>query len=71
MVDSFSNKLLTKEELATNNLESHLAGFGKRAPVAKFRNKRFTAKGIQNSCTLLLSQAFRNEAGKGFNKVVK
>ena len=45
--------LLTNDELEglpTNNLESerHLAGFGKRAAVAKFRNQRFTAKGIRN-----------------------
>ena len=31
--------------------ERHLAGFGCRAAVAKFRNKRFTAKGIRNDCT--------------------
>ena len=49
--------LLTNEELdglPTNNLnsEKHLAGFGKRVAVAKFRNQRFTAKGIRNDCAL-------------------
>ena len=68
--------LLTNEELAglpTNNLECerHLAGFGKRAAVAKFRNKRFTAKGIRNDCTLLISDAFETKNEKKFNKVVK
>ena len=68
--------LLTNEELAglpTNNLESerHLAGFGKHAAVAKYRNKRFTAKGIRNDCTLLISDAFQTKNEKKFNKVVK
>jgi hypothetical protein len=68
--------LLTPEKLRglpTNNLEAerHLAGFGKRAAVAKFRNKNFTAKGIRNDCTLLLSQSFRKDAGKGFHGIVK
>ena len=54
--------MLTNEELAglpTNNLEyeRHLAGFGKRAAVAKFRNKRFTAKEIRNECILLNMEA--------------
>ena len=60
--------LLTYDELAelpNNNLEyeRHLAGFGKRAAVEKFRNQRFTAKGISGS--------FQSKTGKGFNKVVK
>ena len=68
--------LLTNEELAgqpTDNLEyeRHLAGFGKRAAVAKFRNKRFTAKGIRNDCTLLISDSFQTKNEKKFNKVVK
>ena len=68
--------LLTTEQLSglpTNNCEAerHLAGFGKRAPVAKYRNKNFTAKGIRNDCTLLLSSAFHKDTGKGFNAVVK
>ena len=35
--------------LPTNNIdaERHLAVFGKRAPVPKFKNKKFTAKGIE------------------------
>ena len=59
----------------TNNLESekHLAGFGNRAALAKFRNKRFTAKGIRNDCALLVSVFFffqtKNE--KKFFKFVK
>ena len=50
----------------TNNLESerHLAGFGKRAAVAKFRNKRFTAKEIRNDCTLLISDFFQTKNEK-------
>ena len=61
--------LLTNEKLAglpINNLESerHLAGFGKRAAVAKFRNKRFTAKGIRNDCTLLISDSFQTKNEK-------
>ena len=68
--------LLTSDELEglpTNNLESerHLAGFGKRAAVAKFRNQRFTAKGIRNDCTLLISDSFQCKAEKSFNNVVK
>ena len=68
--------LLTNDELEglpTNNLESerHLAGFGKRAAVAKFRNQRFTAKGIRNDCTLLISGYFQSKAEKSFNKVVE
>ena len=68
--------LLTNDELEglpTNNLESerHLAGFGKRAAVAKFRNQRFTAKGIRNDCTLLISDSFQCKAEKSFNNVVK
>ena len=56
--------LLSNEELVglpTNNLESerHLAGFGRRAAVAKFRNQQFTAKGIRNDCTLLISDSFQ------------
>ena len=68
--------MLTNEELAglpTNNLECerHLARLRKRAAVAKFRNKRFTAKGIRNDCTLLISDAFQTKNEKKFNKVVK
>ena len=39
--------------------------------MAKFRNKRFTAKGIRNDCTLLISDAFQTKNEKKFNKVVK
>ena len=68
--------MLTNEELAglpTNNLEyeRHLAGFGKRAAVAKFRNKRFTAKGLRNDCKLLISDSFQTKNEKKFNKIVK
>ena len=66
--------LLTDEELAglpTNNLESerHLAGFGKRAEVAKFSNKRFTAKGIRNECTLFISDSFQTKNEKKLIKL--
>ena len=65
--------LLSNEELVglpTNNLESerHLAGFGRRAAVAKLRNQRFTAKGIRNDCTLLISDSFQTKHEKK-NKV--
>ena len=68
--------LLTKEErhgLPSHNLdaERHLSVFGKRAPVAKFRNKKFTAKGIRNDVTLFQSDTFDNEFNRGFMKVVK
>ena len=68
--------LLTSDELEglpTNNLESerHLAGFGKRAAVAKFRNQRFTAKGIRNDCTLLISDSFQTKHEQKINKVVQ
>ena len=48
--------------LQTNNLEAdletgYLAGFGKRAAFAKFRNNKFTAKGTRNSCALLLTNS--------------
>ena len=67
--------LLTKEELEhlpTNNLdaERNLCVFGKRAPVAKFRNKKFSAKAIRNDCTLHQSQTFKYPPTKGFNSVV-
>ena len=35
--------------------ECHLAVFGKAAPFAKFRNKKYTAKGIRNDVTLFRS----------------
>ena len=59
--------------LLTNNSESerHLAGFGKRAALAKFRNKRFTAKGIRNDCTLLISDSFQTKHEKKLDEVVK
>ena len=67
--------LLTKEELEylpTNNLdaERNLCVFGKRAPVAKFRNKKFTAKAIRNDCTLYQSQTFSCTPTRGFNSIV-
>ena len=48
--------LLSPEDcavLSSNNLdaERHLTVFGKRAPVAKFCNKKFMAKGIRNDVT--------------------
>ena len=68
--------LLSPEDragLSTNNLdaERHLHVFGKRAPVAKFRNKRFTAKGIRNDVTLFQSETLKNEQSKGFISIVK
>ena len=68
--------LLTKEEragLPTNNLDSerHLSVFGKRAPVAKFRNKKFTAKGIRNDVTLYHSATFQNSPSRSFVSIVK
>ena len=68
--------LLTPDErcnLPTNNLDSerNLTVFGKRAPLAKFRNKKFTAKGIRNDCTLHKSDTFHNVQIKGFNTIVK
>jgi hypothetical protein len=68
--------LLTKEEragLPTNNLDSerHLSVFGKRAPVAKFRNKMFTAKGIRNDVTLYHSTTFQNSPSRSFVSIVK
>ena len=54
------------DELPTNNLKSerNLAEFGKRATVAKFRNQGFTAKGIRNYCTLLISGSFHSKDEK-------
>ena len=68
--------LLAPEEradLPTNNLdaERHLSVFGKRAPVAKYRNKKFTAKGIRNDVTLFQSKTFKNEQSKGFTSIVR
>ena len=68
--------LLSKEELSdlsTNNLdaERHLTVFGRRAPLAKYRNKKFTAKGIRNDCTLYHSETFHNEPSKSFSVIVK
>ena len=42
-----------------------------RAPVAKFRNKKFTAKGIINDVTLFQSATFKNGQSKGFTSIVK
>ena len=60
------------QDFQPKNLESerHLAEFGKRAAVAKFRNQHFTAKGIRNDCTLLTSDSFQTKHEK-VNKVVK
>ena len=44
--------------------------FGKRAPVAKFHNKKFTAKGFRNDVTLYQSATFKNEQSKGFTSIV-
>ena len=68
--------LLTPDEradLPTNNLDSerNLTVFGKRAPLAKFRNKKFTAKGIRNDCTLHHSETFHNVTINGFSTIVK
>ena len=51
--------------------ERHLSVFGKRAPVAKFRNKQFTAKGIRNDVTLYQSVKFKNEQSKWFISIVR
>ena len=51
--------------------ERHLSVFGKRAPVANFCNKKFTAKGIRNDVTLFQSATLQNELSKGFNSIVK
>lgn len=45
--------------------------FGKRAPLAKFRNKKFTAKGIRNDCTLHQSETFHSAPFNGFSTIVK
>ena len=68
--------LLTAEErkgLSTNNLdaERHLTVMGRRAPLAKFRNKKFVAKGIRNDCTLYKSETFSSAPSNGLNAVVK
>ena len=57
--------LLTQEDrsdIPTNNLESepNLSVFGKRAPLARFRNKKFTPNGIPNDCTLNKSATFQS-----------
>ena len=67
--------LLNKDKLSglpTNNLDAewHLSVFGKRAPVAKFRNKKFTAKGIRNDVNLHQSKTFQNTPDKAFQSVV-
>ena len=68
--------LLSPEDhavLSSNDLdaECHLTVFGKRAPVAKFRNKKFTAKGIRNDVTLFKLATFKKEQSKGFTYIVK
>ena len=68
--------LLSKDNLAdlpTNNLdaECHLSVFGRKAPVAKFFNKKYTAKGIQNDMTLFQSKTFQNAPSKIFHSIVK
>ncbi|CAB4057602.1 unnamed protein product [Lepeophtheirus salmonis] len=68
--------LLTTVQLSglpTNNIEAerHLAEFGKRAAVAKYKNKNFTDKAIRNDCTLLLSNFSLKNTGKGSIHVVK
>ena len=59
--------------LPTNNIdvEHHLAVFGKRAPVAKFKNKKFTVKRIRNDVTLFQSGTFKKEQSKGFSSIVR
>ena len=47
--------LLSNEELVG------LAGFGRQAEVAKFKNQVFTAKRIRNDCTLLISDSFQTK----------
>lgn len=42
-----------------------------KAPVAKFRNKRFTAKGMRNDVTLFQSETFKREGSRGFSQIVK
>ena len=68
--------LLTPEDragLPTNNLDSerNLTVFGKRAPLAKFRNKKFTAKGIRNDCTLHQTKTFESLPFSSFPTIVK
>ena len=68
--------ILSKDEikdLPTHNLdaERHLSVFGRRAPVAKFRNKKFTGKGIRNNVVLFQSDTFESENSKEFVRVVK
>ena len=68
--------LLSKDDLSDlpkNNLdaESLLSGFGRKAPVAKFRNKTFTAKGIRNDVTLFQAKTFQNAPSKMFHSVVR
>ena len=65
--------LLSSQELAhlpTNNIpaERHLAAFGRRVPLANFRNKK--AKAIRNDMTLYQSSAFSTAKNKDFNKVI-
>ena len=56
-----------------NNIdaERHLAVFGKRAPVAKYKNKKCTAKEIRNDVTLFQSGTFKKEQSKGFSSIVR
>ena len=68
--------LLSPEDcavLSSNNLdaERHLTVFGKRAPVAKFCNKKFMAKGIRNDVTWFKLATFKNEQSKGFTYIIK
>ena len=68
--------LLSKDnltDLPTNNLdaERHLSVFSRKAPVAKFCNKKFTAKGIRNDMTLFQSKTFQNAPSKNFHSIVK
>ena len=58
-------------DLPSNNLDAELSVFGKRAPVVKFRNKKFTAEGIRNDVTLYQSATFKNEQSKGFISIVR
>ena len=67
--------LLSPEDgasLLSNNFdaECHLAVFVKRAPVAKFCNKKLTVKEIRNDVTLFQPATFKNKRSKGFTSII-
>ena len=57
-----------------NNIpaERHLAAFGRRVPMANFRNKKFKVKAIRKYMTLYQSTTFSNSTkNKNFQVVMK